>query len=95
VETIAINGGGWANASDFYEAYLAAVGAPKWHGRNLDALWDSLTGGGINQRNPPFRVQISGTSEMGDDARKMVTRFEALISEARGEGCSVEIALLP
>jgi RNAse (barnase) inhibitor barstar len=38
VEAIALNGSRWENASDFYEAYLAAVGAAEWHGRNLDAL---------------------------------------------------------
>jgi RNAse (barnase) inhibitor barstar len=95
VETIALNGSRWENASDFYEAYLAAVGAPEWHGRNLDPLWDSLIGGDINQRNPPFHVQISGTAQMGDGARELVKRFKALIAEARAAGHSVDIELLP
>jgi RNAse (barnase) inhibitor barstar len=95
VETIALNASRWEKSSDFYDAYLAAVGAPEWHGRNLDALWDSLTGGDINQRNPPFNIQITGTGQMSDAAREMVKRFEALIIEARGVGPWVDIELLP
>jgi Barstar (barnase inhibitor) len=44
VEEIELHGADWGAADDFYAAYFAAVGAPEWHGRNLDALWDSLTG---------------------------------------------------
>jgi len=93
VETIQLDGATWATANDFYCSYLAAVGAPSWHGRNLDALWDSLTAGGINQRNLPFRIQISGTKRMSSDAREMVRRFEALVREAEQEGHVVEIEL--
>ena len=85
----------WATASDFYDAFLAAVGAPEWHGRNLDALWDSLTGGDINQRNLPLRIRISGTAQMGDDARHTVERFEGLVREAKASGHPVDIEFVP
>jgi RNAse (barnase) inhibitor barstar len=91
---IDLDGGAWATKDDFYTSYFAAVGAPAWHGRNLDALWDSLTAGGINQRNLPFRIQVSGTTRMSPVARE-VTRFEALVREAEQEGHGVEIELLP
>ena len=81
--------------ADFYDAYLTAVGAPEWHGHNLDALWDSLTGGDINQRNPTFHIQISGSTQMGDDARELLHRFKDLISDASTSGPSVGIELLP
>jgi len=61
----------------------------------LDALWDSLTTGGINQRNLPFRIQISGTMRMSPVAREVVRRFEALVREAEQEGHGVEVELLP
>ena len=32
----------WRNRDDFYGALLPSLGAPHWHGRNLDALNDSL-----------------------------------------------------
>jgi RNAse (barnase) inhibitor barstar len=85
VDVIDLDGGAWTTADDFYTSYFAAVGAPEWHGRNLDALWDSLTAGGINQSNPPYQIRISGTARMSSDAREMVRRFEALLHEAEQE----------
>lgn len=38
----------WNTAEDFYDAFLEAVGAPSWHGHNLDALYDSIGGDDIN-----------------------------------------------
>ena len=93
VDDLRLDGRLWHTADDFYSAYFRAVGAPDWHGRNLDALWDSLTGGDINRRNPPFRVHISGVSEMGDEVRRTVEQFAALIGEAKAAGHAVEVDL--
>jgi RNAse (barnase) inhibitor barstar len=95
VENVELSGSEWRSADDFYHAYLAAVGAPDWHGHNLDALWDSLTGGDINRRNPPLHIRITGTAQMDDDAREIVRRFADLITEAREGGCSVTLELKP
>jgi RNAse (barnase) inhibitor barstar len=95
VESIELDGTTWARTDDFYNAYFAAVGAPEWHGRNLDAVWDSLTGGDINQRNLPYRVRIKGTSQMSADARELVGRFQGLVHQAQQAGHSVEVELLP
>jgi len=54
------------------------VWAPEWHGRNLDAVWDSLTGGDINQRNPPLRIIILVSKQMGPDAKRIIERFAYL-----------------
>jgi len=91
VDEIRLDGGFWQTADDFYVAYLTAVGAPDWHGRNLDALWDSLTGGDINRRNPPFRVRIAGFAHMANNARQMVERFVAVVEEAKAAGHAVEV----
>jgi RNAse (barnase) inhibitor barstar len=91
VDDIRLDGRLWRTAGDFYAAYLTAVGAPDWHGRNLDALWDSLTGGDVNQHNPPFHIHISGLPEMGGEARRTVERFVALIGEAKAAGHAVEV----
>jgi RNAse (barnase) inhibitor barstar len=55
---------------DFYDAFLAAVGAPSWHGHNLDALWDSIVAGNINQIEPPYRVMITGVDQTSAVADK-------------------------
>jgi hypothetical protein len=47
----------WRNRDDFYGALLPSLGAPHWHGRNLDALNDSLRYDDINASGCRF---ISG-----------------------------------
>ena len=46
--TLLLDGARWKTADDFYNAFLEAVGAPPWHGRNFNALRDSIAGGDIN-----------------------------------------------
>jgi ribonuclease inhibitor len=91
VDEIHLDGRSWQSADDFYVAYLTAVGAPEWHGHNLDALWDSLTGGDINLRNPPLCIRITGRDEMGLDARQMTERFAALVKQASDAGHQIEL----
>jgi RNAse (barnase) inhibitor barstar len=57
---------GWYWEQDFYTAFFDAVGSPKWHGRNFDALNDSIAGGGINKVEVPYRIVLSNVP--GDNA---------------------------
>lgn len=88
---IILDATGWTRAEDFYAVYLPAVGAPDWHGHNLDALWDSLRGGYINQVNPPFRVHIIGAADLPDDCRLFLARVASLIADARADGLPVDL----
>ena len=56
---IRLDSSGWRTPADFYSALLPQLGAPSWHGRNLDALFDSLSGG-INRVEPPIRIELRG-----------------------------------
>ncbi len=42
--TIILDAKNWKSKSDFYTSYCNATKAPKWFGKNLDALLDSLRG---------------------------------------------------
>jgi RNAse (barnase) inhibitor barstar len=42
---LVLNGADWATEDDVYDAFFHVVGAPEWHGRNLDPLADSIAGG--------------------------------------------------
>jgi RNAse (barnase) inhibitor barstar len=95
VEEIELDGATWTRTDDFYVSYLAAVGAPDWPGRNLDAPWDSLTGGDINRCNPPLRIRVRGITKMSDEAREIAHRFRGLVVEAHRAGHQVQIDLLP
>ena len=58
MRTIRLNAENWKTVLDFYDALLAALGAPDWHGASIDAMIDSMIWGGINDVDPPYTVQI-------------------------------------
>ncbi len=49
----------WAKVKsedDFYNIFLPQVKAPEWHGRNLDALTDSVVTGDVNSIEPSYTI---------------------------------------
>ena len=88
---LVLHGADWATKDDVYDSFFRAVGAPKWHGRNLDALADSISGGSINRVEVPYRLVIEGYSKIGPEAKGMADRFISLVNELAAAGCPVEI----
>jgi len=84
---------GWRTSDDFYDSFFRAVGAPSWHGRNFDALRDSIGAGEINQIEVPYRIVIRGLSCASTDARTVAMDFEHLVQRLAQDGCPVEIVL--
>jgi RNAse (barnase) inhibitor barstar len=95
MKEIILSGAGWRTDEDFYSAFLEAVGAPGWHGHNLDALYDSISCDDINELETPYRVRISGASSMSAEARRMVESFAKLVAEMRKEGIEVSVVCEP
>jgi hypothetical protein len=89
VQRIVLDGVAWQTGDDFYDALLGALGAPVWHGHNLDAINDSFTNGKINRVNPPFVISILCCDQMGPQARAMVVRFCDHIDGLHAEGHQV------
>ncbi len=83
----------WKTKDDVYDSFFKAVGSPEWHGRNLDALNDSIVGGQINAVEIPYRLIVRRYSHVGEGARKMAAAFVALIRELAEKGCPIEIAV--
>src|SRR5579859_7937376 len=81
----------WKTVSDFYDALLSALGSPEWHGRNINALVDSMIFGGINEISPPYTIRISGISRAPKDVRNHIELAEKSILEARPEFYGVDI----
>ncbi|HYM31117.1 MAG TPA: barstar family protein, partial [Candidatus Cybelea sp.] len=81
MKIIDMDGSAWNSVADFYDVILPALGAPKWHGRNLDALNDSISGNDINEVRLPYTIRIRGAANMNATARAMVERFRELILE--------------
>ena len=84
---------GWITKDDVYDSFFAAVRAPSWHGRNLDALADSIGTGGINGMEVPYGLVVRNASKAGPDAQKMLNLLIELIERLQEEGCPVSIAV--
>ncbi|WP_336987699.1 barstar family protein [Altererythrobacter aquiaggeris] len=74
----------WKIPEDFYSALLPELGAPDWHGRNLDALSDSLSGS-INRLEPPFCVEIVGLGHQPKDMKTLLGNVAAVFKNAQAE----------
>lgn len=81
----------WQTYDDFYDALFLALGAPSWHGRNFNALWDSIGAGSINAVEPPYCFVFSGMPASAD-AQKIVADFCDLVRELKDSGCPVDVS---
>jgi len=82
---IEFDASGWASPEDFYLALLPALGAPEWHGHNLDAIGDSIFAGGINRVAPPCHFAISGTDALSGEMRGFLRRLQVVFDSRRSE----------
>lgn len=90
---ISLDAAGWRTTDDFYTDLLSALKAPAWHGRNLDALWDTLTERArfddltdfINGIPPPFRVDVRNVQLASEPVKAFLPRIEHLFALANSE----------
>jgi RNAse (barnase) inhibitor barstar len=83
----------WETNDDVYNSFFQAVGAPIWHGRNFDALRDSIITGSINRIEIPYRIIIEHFPKIDCDAFKPAMQFVELIREFESQGHPIEICL--
>ena len=79
----------WRSAEDVWAALLEALGAPRWHGHNLDALVDSLRGGDLNATNPPLAVHVLGLGTAAPAARAEAHRIATVFADLSAGGLPV------
>lgn len=91
---LVIDGTGWTSRDDVYDAFFNAVGAPKWHGRNFDALNDSIAGGSINQIEVPYEIVIKNYDKIVGEAKTMADDFIDLIHELAARECPVQVRVM-
>ena len=83
----------WQTTDDFYADLLPALKAPAWHGRSLDALWDTLTERAkfndltvyINGVQPPFRIDVLNVEAASELVQAFLPRVERLFALANSE----------
>ena len=66
----------------FYDSFLRQVKAPTWHGRNLDALRDSLIGGDINEIEPPYAIISTNEASTEGELQAFQLRVKSILGEA-------------
>jgi RNAse (barnase) inhibitor barstar len=81
LKTILLDAHDWKTERDFYQSFLPQVGAPDWHGENLDALQESITDCDINEVNVPYRIVITRVSQASPEFRAWLIRLRALIDD--------------
>jgi RNAse (barnase) inhibitor barstar len=91
MKKIELDGTNWKTSDDFYDAFFRAFGSPPWHGRNFNALRDSIATGHINQVELPYVIHISGVERAPTEIRAFVAGFCDLITELRSEGNDVDV----
>src|SRR6202035_3521458 len=91
MKDLVLDGASWKTRDDVYDAFFKAVGAPSWHGRNFNALNDSIATGRINEIEVPYRLVIQNYDLIGAGAKEMVDDFIDLIHKIAARGCPVKI----
>jgi RNAse (barnase) inhibitor barstar len=91
MKELILDGSAWQTRDDVYDAFFKVVGAPEWHGRNFDALIDSIETGRINAVEVPYRLVVKHYDCVGAGAKQMASDFVDLIHEIGARGCPVEI----
>jgi ribonuclease inhibitor len=93
VKEISLDARGWVASDDVYDAFFEAIGAPDWHGRNFDALIDSIETGGVNKIEVPYRIVIRNSDHAKHEAAELLSQFADLINEMAERGCPVGIQI--
>jgi RNAse (barnase) inhibitor barstar len=91
MKILLLDGTRWHNRDDFYDALFQSLGSPSWHGRNFNALRDSIAGGQINSVALPYRIRILGCNALPQQVRKLVEDFCSLVKELHGDGYDIDV----
>lgn len=83
----------WRSGADFMDDVLAGLEAPAWHGRNWNALRDSIVTGSINSVEPPYRLCLVGDRQPPEELRRWIRDLVQMIEEARNAGRDIEISV--
>lgn len=70
------------SADEVYVRLLSALKAPVWHGHNLDALWDGLTGE-LYEVTAPLIISVDGHQSLPTDLQDLLARMQAIFIEAK------------
>jgi RNAse (barnase) inhibitor barstar len=93
VPTLQLDASRWKNTDDIYESLFAVLGAPAWHGKNFNALNDSIVTGNVNAVEVPYTLSIRNMRSANSGVRLFVSNLVDFISKREAEGCPVSIQI--
>jgi enoyl-CoA hydratase len=85
----------WKTPLDFHEALLAALGAPRGHGRSINALIDSMVHGGINAIEAPYTIRVVRTANIPPAVRQEIADVVEAIEAAQGTNGDIAFQIDP
>ena len=86
METIRLDGAGLCRRKEALELLGRELDLPQWWGRNLDALYDCLTGG----LGRPVRLELTGREAM--ETTDFGRRLRRVLEDAAAAGACFELA---
>ncbi len=92
---IHLDGRHWRTKADLIEAVIAGMRGPSWHGRNYDALHDSMVTGSINALEPPYHFVITPPASPTAEINEAIAYFMDCIAEWRAEGADLSVRVAP
>ena len=99
---IEVDASRWTLRTDLYDAILPLLGALDWHGRNMNALTESIVWGEINAVEPPYTLRVRGTANLPPGVAEELGWLEEDGASARqdfygmfGRDVDVDVELLP
>jgi RNAse (barnase) inhibitor barstar len=93
VPELQLDASNWENTNDVYQSLFDALGAPVWHGKNFDALEESIVTGNINAVEVPYKLLICGMRTTTSEVQVFVSKLVNFISDREAEGCPISIQI--
>jgi hypothetical protein len=82
---IELDASGCTTVLSFYDALLAAIEAPHWHGHSIDALIDSMVWGDINGIEGPYRIHVTGSRARSAEVQAEILLIAQCLMEGRAD----------
>lgn len=95
VRCITLDASKWITRLDVYEALLSALGSPDGHGRNINALIDSMVYGHINEIDAPYKIVVTCTKTISPEAASELLDIILTLGEAGGVQEGIEFHTEP
>ncbi len=99
---IQLDAGNWSNFDDLYDAVLQALQAQHWHGKNLNAIYDTIgepgfiadPNGRINRLEPPYRIEVQNAAKLSKSVLdELIAMMTVFLQTREEQGIDIDFAI--